>query len=433
MISTNYFINYYNLLKITISFLLVGIIAKSITKSPSVIIEIFLLGSLLFFSLIHAAQEFKLKKTSTLLFFIFLLYLLIHTFSATIIRPFATQMPFFDILLFNILEFRLSTLSYFLPLVFIPLASSNIEKFEKFLILVLKISILYTIFEQFLSMLGLRSFFESFYSNSGIVSANQIGVKSFGIYRIWGLVGSPQLLGVFHVMTLFYMIYKNDKYWSILSLIAILFSTSKTAYLIMIVVGLLYLLYKKQYGVLMLSLILLAIVSIISFNFYFYLIDNISDSFPYYQKFMGSIIGFFTLILYVEEESAPERFIEGGPFSTLMYYFSHNPLEIFFGKGLAYSFRPETTSAYDLSNYEYLTSDFYILTFFDQYGIFGLFLLIYIFFIYPMVKLLKNGDSIYFVPIIFFLSMFHYPPHLPKFMMMVAAYPLYKLFLYEKK
>ena len=117
----------------------------------------------------------------------------------------------------------------------------------------------------------------------------------------------------------------------------------------------------------------------------------------------------------------------------LMYYFSHNPLEIFFGKGLTYSFRPETTSTYDLSNYEYLTSDYYILTFFDQYGIFGSFLLIYVFFLYPITKLLKNGDSIYFVPIIFFLSMFHYPPHLPKFMMMVAAYPLYKLFLYEKK
>ena len=433
MISTNYFINYYNLLKITMSFLLVGIIAKSITKSPSVIIEIFLLGSLLFFSLIHASQEFKLKKTSTLLFFIFLLYLLIHSFSATIIRPFATQLPFFDILLFNILEFRLSTLSYFLPLVFIPLASSNIEKFEKFLVLILKISIIYTIFEQLLSMLGLRGLFESFYSNAGIVSDIQIGAKSFGIYRVWGLVGSPQLLGVFHIMTLFYMIYKNDKYWSILSLVAVLFSTSKTAYLIMIVISLLYLFYKKQYVILILSLILFTIVSAIAFNFYFYLLETMSDSFPYYQKFMGSIIGFFTLISYAEEVSSPVGFIEGGPLPELIYYFSHNPLEIFFGKGLTYSFRPETTSTYDLSNYEYLTSDYYILTFFDQYGIFGSFLLIYVFFLYPITKLLINGDSIYFVPIIFFLSMFHYPPHLPKFMMMVAAYPLYKLFLYEKK
>ena len=100
--------------------------------------------------------------------------------------------------LFNILEFRLSTLSYFLPLVFIPLTKLNIDKFEKFLLFVLKISIAYTIFEQFLSMMGLRSFFEYFYYGSGIVTNNQIGVKSFGIYRIWGLVGSPQLLGVFH-------------------------------------------------------------------------------------------------------------------------------------------------------------------------------------------------------------------------------------------
>ncbi len=59
MISTRYSINYYNLLKITISFLLLGIIAKSIAKTPSVLIELFLLGSLLFFSLIYAAQEFS--------------------------------------------------------------------------------------------------------------------------------------------------------------------------------------------------------------------------------------------------------------------------------------------------------------------------------------------------------------------------------------
>ena len=38
MISTNYYFNYYNALKITISFLLIGILAKSFVKPPSVLL-----------------------------------------------------------------------------------------------------------------------------------------------------------------------------------------------------------------------------------------------------------------------------------------------------------------------------------------------------------------------------------------------------------
>jgi hypothetical protein len=281
-------------------------------------------------------------------------------------------------------------------------------------------------------MLGLRSLFESFYSNSGIVDYNNIGKKSFGMYRVWGVVGSPQLLGVLHVMTLFYMVYKNEKYWVILSFIAILFSTSKTAYLIIMMMGPLYLLYKKQYALFLLSLLLITMISLISLNFYFYLNANNIYGYPNFKKFIGSIIGYATTSFHISEEGRQDGLYEG-PIFVLIHYFSNNPLELFFGKGLTYSFSLETSSAYDLSHYEYLTSDFYILAFFDQYGIFGSFLLIYIFFIYPMKKLLKNGDSICFVPIIFFLSMLHYPPHIPKFMMMVAAYPIYKLFLYEKK
>ena len=56
--------------------------------------------------------------------------------------------------------------------------------------------------EQITSLLGFRGFYEFAYSNSGVVSGNQIGAKSLGMYRIWGLVGSPQLLGVFHIMSL---------------------------------------------------------------------------------------------------------------------------------------------------------------------------------------------------------------------------------------
>ncbi|GIS31971.1 MAG: hypothetical protein Ct9H90mP3_7670 [Flammeovirgaceae bacterium] len=41
-------------------------------------------------------------------------------------------------------------------------------------------------------------------------------------------LGSPQLLGVFHLITLFYLLHKNNNKWAFLSFIAVIFSTSKT-------------------------------------------------------------------------------------------------------------------------------------------------------------------------------------------------------------
>ncbi len=90
-------------------------------------------------------------------------------------------------------------------------------------------------------------------------------------------------------------------------------------------------------------------------------------------------------------------------------------------------------SSSDLGSFLYLTSDFYILTFFDQYGAFGIILLIYLFGIYPLHKLLSGGNYLHIVPIIFLLAMFHYPPHLPKIMMLLASYPLFKIYLYDKE
>ena len=76
MISTNYYFNYYNALKITISFLLIGILAKSFVKPPSVLLEFILLASLLFISLIYAAKNYKIESTSCLFFIFFLLIII---------------------------------------------------------------------------------------------------------------------------------------------------------------------------------------------------------------------------------------------------------------------------------------------------------------------------------------------------------------------
>jgi len=430
MITTNISFNYINAIKITFAFLLTAFIFKSIIKPPSVIIEFLLLALLLVFSLFYAAQKFKVQTSESLIFIFFLVYLLLHTLFATFIRPLLIDVDFFTVLQFNLLEFRVSTISYFLPIIFMPLIVNTREKLENFIILIIKISIVFTIIEQLLSLSGFRGFFENFYASSGVVTDNQIGAKSLGLYRIWSIVGSPQLLGVFHLVTLFYLLHKNENKWAFLSLIAVIFSTSKTAYLILFLVSLLYLLYKKQYAILFVSVIALIFISIGTLNYYYYLIENISDKFPAFQKFIGSILGYMTLLLNVEEESSPQAFIPGGPLYTLVSYYNNNILEIIFGRGLTYSFmQNDLISSSELGAFIYLTSDFYILTFFDQYGVIGVILLIYLFAFKPLIEILRGGNCLYFIPIIFFLSMFHYPPHLPKIMMLLVSYPLYKMYL----
>jgi len=430
MISTSYYFNYYNTLKITFIFLLFSIISKSVFKTQSVIIEFILLSLLLSISLIYASQHLKINRVSSSLFIFFLSYILLHTLSAIFFRPFVFDIPFSTMLQFSLTEFRLSTISYFLPLIFIPLVNIDHDKFENFIIIIIKLSIGYTIVEQILSLLGMRTSFEAFYASSGVVSDNQIGAKSLGLYRIWGVVGSPQLLGVFHLFTLVYMLHKKNRFWALLSIAAVILSTSKTAYVILLIVGILYLLYNKKYLLLLVLSLFTAFLIFFVLNVYFTLVDNMSDEYPGFQKFIGSILGYGVLLLNVEEESSPQAFIPGGPLYELINYYSENLLQIFLGKGLTYSFMNSAfISNSDLQNYFYLTSDFYILTFIDQYGLIGFLLLIYLFLIYPLLYLFRNGSYLYYIPIIFFLSMFHYPPHIPKIMMLLSSYPLYMLYL----
>ncbi len=126
MTSTTYHLNYYNLIKVTIFFLVIGNLARSVVKTPSAIIELLLLGALLFFAILYAIQNYTITKTSSLIFFIFLFYLLFHIISASIIRPLTLDISFFTALQFNLLEFRLSIISYFIPLIFMPLSHQNI-------------------------------------------------------------------------------------------------------------------------------------------------------------------------------------------------------------------------------------------------------------------------------------------------------------------
>ena len=72
-----------------------------------------------------------------------------------------------------------------------------------------------------------------------------------------------------------------------------------------------------------------------------------------------------TLLLNVEEESAPQAFIPGGPLYTLSSYYGNNILEIIFGKGLTYSFmQDDLISNSPLGAFLYLNFRFLYFNFF---------------------------------------------------------------------
>ena len=51
-----------------------------------------------------------------------------------------------------------------------------------------------------------------------------------GMYRPFGLIGSPHMLGILHVIGVIYMFHYKQYKWSILGLLAVFMSTSTTAY-----------------------------------------------------------------------------------------------------------------------------------------------------------------------------------------------------------
>tara|TARA_B100001094_G_C18194580_1_gene809734 strand:- start:8015 stop:8623 length:609 start_codon:yes stop_codon:yes gene_type:complete len=191
-----------------------------------------------------------------------------------------------------------------------------------------------------------------------------------------------------------------------------------------------YLLYKKKYALVILSSIFIFIGTVLLFNFYFYLIESQSYDYFNFRQFMGSITGYVNLLMNIENVSHHDGFSPGGPLYKLIMYYNSNPMELILGKGITYSFMQDNLiSDSPFSNYLYLTSDFYILTYFEQYGVIGILLLTYIFFIYPLKKLINETSYLNFIPIIFFISMLHYPPQISKLMMIIAAYPLWNIYL----
>jgi hypothetical protein len=441
----NYTFDYYRYLFVTSSIVLFGILLKTFDKRPYVIIETALLLFGLLFSIIYMMEN-KARLTNNSKFFIlFILYLFIYNFSIVFLRPFEVDISVFDSLLFGIQEFRLSTVGYFLPLLFFPLALYEREKIIEKFVLLSKIAIAYTLFEQFFSLSGYRTFFESLYFNSGVVTSNQIGVKSFGVYRIWGLIGSPQILGIFHIMTLALMLHSKQKLWAYLSLLCIFLSTSKTAILVLILLVFLYLIVTRRYLLFFLASTMITLLAFWLYSLNEYLVSSLSNDYLYVQKFVGSIQGYFILITNtldyqpgVNGGDGSVHINQAGPLMRVYTYFSTNPLEIFFGKGITYSFlhsnqlaetafgAPDIKSADQF--YMGLSSDFYILTYFEQYGIFGTLALSLIYFIYPVILLFKKHSYILYIPITFYLATFHYPPQISKIIMLFLGLSVWLIY-----
>ena len=247
MNTTKYKFDYTNLFLVTSGVIFFGMISRSIAKAPAALVEYLLIFLLLFFAIIHIAQSLREQNDRSIIVYSFLIYLLLHSLASIIFRPFIVDTTLYNVFFFALSEFRVSTLGYFLPLLFLPMAFEQNDKVRKFLIVLLKISILYTFLEQALSIMGYRSIFETFYKSAGIVSDNLIGRKSFGMYRVWGFTGSPQLLGIFHIYALVIMYINKDRLWTVLSILGVIASTSKTAYIVLVFLGILYLLYNKHY------------------------------------------------------------------------------------------------------------------------------------------------------------------------------------------
>ena len=438
----NYNFDYYRYILITSGIILFGILLKVFDKRPYVLIETILLTFGLLFSLIYLSDNRKVLINTSKIFILFLLYLFLFNLSMVFLRPFEVDITFFDSLFFAIQEFRLSTLGYFLPLLFIPIAMYEQDRVITIFITLSKIAIAYTIFEQVISMVGFRAFFESLYFNSGVVTSNQIGMKSFGIYRIWGLIGSPQILGVFHIMTLALMLHSKNNLWAFMSGLCVFLSTSKTAILILILLLFLYLLVNRKYLLLILTGMLIFFIGFTLYSISERMLSIASSDYPHIQKFVQSIQGYFYIMINeidINHNTSARLIHQTGPLSLLSHYFASNPLELFFGKGITYSFLTTTTLSQSVFAepdtrinelfYLGLSSDFYILTFFEQYGIFGTLFLSVIYLAYPMILLFKRHSYILYIPITFFLATFHYPPQISKIIMLFLAFSIWVIYL----
>ena len=417
----------------------VHVILRSFMGSFYGLIELLFLSILFILSLLYYVDRKKYFQLdySGYFYLSFLAYLIMHMIIATITRSFEYDVRVYSFILAGLYEFKNSSITFLFPLLYFFINNNNKEKFEYFLIFVLKIAIIYTIFEQVVSLLGYRSFFIA-YMDGIIYSIHNAYSTRLGMYRPFGLTGNPHILGVLHIIGVIYMFYYKQYKWSILGLLAVFISTSITAYGTMIAIIGLYLLYSKKYSLVIIGALLGIIFIFIMLNRLEYVLSmvhlNEYADLSSFDLFVHQIYGFFLLISNIVD---PVSNIaqSTGPLSLIISYFSENPENILLGKGMMYLMEMRHYDLVQIHNYGIFakefaitSSDFYILNFIEQFGVLGAMFLITIFFIIPIKKMHAYNMHHVLVLNTFLIATLHYAPTNFFILMMFIGYSVYSLY-----
>ena len=417
----------------------VHVILRSFMGSFYGLIELLFLSILFILSLLYYVDRKKYFQLdySGYFYLSFLAYLIMHMIIATITRSFEYDVRVYSFILAGLYEFKNSSITFLFPLLYFFINNNNKEKFEYFLIFVLKIAIIYTIFEQVVSLLGYRSFFIA-YMDGIIYSIHNAYSTRLGMYRPFGLTGNPHILGVLHIIGVIYMFYYKQYKWSILGLLAVFISTSITAYGTMIAIIGLYLLYSKKYSLVIIGALLGIIFIFIILNRLEYVLSmvhlNEYADLSSFDLFVHQIYGFFLLISNIVD---PVSNIaqSTGPLSLIISYFSENPENILLGKGMMYLMEMRHYDLVQIHNYGIFakefaitSSDFYILNFIEQFGVLGAMFLITIFFIIPIKKMHAYNMHHVLVLNTFLIATLHYAPTNFFILMMFIGYSVYSLY-----
>ncbi len=406
------------------------------------LIELLYLSIIFVLSLFYFVDKKEYYKIDYARFFYlsFLVYLITHLIIGIITRSLEYDVSSYSFILIGLYEFKNSSITFLFPLIYFAINNNNKIKYEYFLILILKIAVIYTIFEQIGSLLGYREFFIS-YMQGVIYEIHNANATRLGMYRPYGLIGSPHLLGVLHVIGVIYMFHYKQYKWAFISLIGVYMSTSITAYGIMAIIFALYFVYSKKYIWILIGAILSAFFLLYALDRLDYILgishlDEYADASPL-DLFIHQIYGYFLLISNIVDPVS-HMVHDTGPLNSLINYFSENPLNIIFGKGMTYLMELRHYDLVQIHNYgiffrEYgvISSDFYLLNFFEQFGILGIIFLITIFFIVPLLKLNAENRHHVFILNAFLISTLHYAPTSFFILMMLVGYSVYSLYFME--
>ncbi len=418
----NSIINYDLFIKIIFLIFTIDIFLRIINYDFTSIVEALLITLLLcviIFNKLSVGNRNIYKNSAIYVFFIS--YLLVNISFSYLFRTFFYNANPINLIVATFDEFRFSEIDFFIFLIFFYV--KNVNAIEKFIIQLLKIGTLYTIFEQILSLFGFRDFFQKFYFHAGVVTPNLINLKELGLYRIWGLVGSTELLGVYNVILFVFLIFDNKKakyssfIWILLSFCSVIFSTSKTAWVILFFMLFIWIIYKNKFFIYTSSLSLLLIsILLIWFN---------RNNFILINFFEGSLFYFQVLITRYN--------INGIINHNLLHNLNLSLIaHIIFGRGPTFSFIIKNLLPYANNLYKYKhisVINHFFLSFIDQFGLFGYFLFSYLFFIKPLLSI-HNKDLLKYnaVLIILFLAFFHYPVLPSKLIVLYISYAVFKVY-----